>query len=202
MSIPKLGPPGSPSGLGNYGAWHTLKIGGTTLPGKWRVLSGGVKLKIDPKKKAGVDGGNPVFHGMNPQGFEIEGEQYSDDERDALQSIFGDPNTSLMPQPGKTQNQYPLQLQHPSVLHFGYAINVMVVGVGILEHSGPGTTKIKISLQHWLQPKSGSSASQQPNKARRAVNNDLGKSSQKNSPPSQQQDVAGPPKNFTPGQGS
>ena len=82
MSLPPLDPPrlapnaGQPlnpygSSLPSYGEWFTASLGGQVLPGKWRCTSGGLRVKVDQKKKAGADGGNPVFHGIQPITFEL-----------------------------------------------------------------------------------------------------------------------------------
>lgn len=196
MILPALSPPGSATGIGSYGPWYTVKLGGDVLPGKWRVPAGGIQLKEDPKKKPGVDGANPVFHGLDPQHFDLEGEQYTDDERNALATIL----SVILPQPGASQNQYPVQLQHPSIAHFGFPIFVHVLGSGVLEHAGPCTTRIKLRLRHFMQPKpTAQAATVAPTRAIR--NNRKAKQDQQTPPnpaPTAQPGVASPP-NFTPG---
>lgn len=197
MKIPPLSPPGAAAGLISYGEWFTLKLGGTVMPGKWRVTGGSIALKKDEKKKSGADGSNDVYHGLHGQPFEIEGEQYTNDERDQLGQILA----QVLPQPGASQNQYPLQLQHASVMHFGFVINVKIIGCNILEYVGPCTSRCKIRLQHWLPTRQGVNATSQPT---RAINNGRKQQQEKQNPPNPlpttQPGVCGPPKNFTPGQ--
>jgi hypothetical protein len=163
------------------------------LPGKWRVTSGRVLLKHDKKTKAGVDGANPVFHGLDPQAFELEGEQFNEDERNAVANLL----QQIGPQPGQAQNQPPLQLQHPAVTSIGFAIFVKVIGVGVFEHTGPCTTRVKLSLLHWLPAgKNAPNATVQDTSGQRTKKKlpaGLGAQSQANPPPSQQANAAAPP---------
>jgi hypothetical protein len=197
MKILPLAPPGAATGIGKYGEWFTCKLGGAVLPGKWKVTQGAIQLKKDEKKKAGADGSNDAYHGLHGQPFVIEGEQYTDDERDALGQVV----TPLLPQPGSSQNQFPLQLQHPSVAIFGFVINVKVIGCTQLEWVGPCTTRLRIMLHHWLPTKAGTNATTQPT---RAINNTRKQQQEKQNPPNpvptSQPGICGPPTNFTPGQ--
>lgn len=198
MSLPALVPPGGSGGPLVGRGWDYCKIGGIDLPGNWRVTSGGLLLKMDHKRKAGADGSNPVFHGLDPQRFEIEGTQWTDEQRNQLLQVL----PYVLPEPGTTQNQIPLQLQHPSVLHFGFAINVMVLGCGILEYVGPCVTRLKIHLAHWLQPKTNApAATNQPVRATRNKRTEAAEALNQSNPlPTEQPGFAGPPLNFTPGQ--
>lgn len=199
MIIPPLSPPGSPTGADTkYGEWHLLKLGGQVMPGKWRVVGGAIRLKEDPKRKAGVDGANPVFHGLDPQPFEIEGEQYTDDERNRLAQILA----TTLPQPGASQNQFPQQLQHPSIMHFGFGIAVHVLGAGIMEVVAPSITRVRIFLRHYLPVKPSSGAA--TNAPTRSINNTLRQKREQQNPsnplPTTQPGIAGPPTGFKPGQ--
>jgi hypothetical protein len=91
-------------------------------------------------------------------------------------------------------------LNHPSVLVFGFAINVMVMGCGIMEHLGPCITRIKIHLQQWLPTRNTVATNQPKQSVRRADNDRKEAQTPPNPPPTSQPNVCGPPKNFTPGQ--
>lgn len=165
MKVPPLAPPGASTGVHSYGEWFTYKLGGNILPGKWEVTGGLCHLKEDEKKKAGVDGGNPVFHGLTSQKFELEGEQFNDDERQAVADLF----TAIVPQPGASQNQVPLQLQGPAVTSFGFAIFAKVLGCSIFQRTGACTTKVKLFLRHWLPANANApSATNQPKRGQRS----------------------------------
>ena len=195
MKVAPLAPPGASKGVGSYGAWYSGKLAGYALPGKWRVTAGGVHLKEDEKKKAGVDGGNPVFHGLLPQKFDLEGEQINNDERQAVADLFA----QIVPQPGTSQNQYPLLLDHPAVTSFGFAIFVKVLGCSIFEHTGPCTTRVKLYLRHWLPaPANAQNATNQPTRGKRRFKNTItGKEPAGPTPPAQQPGAFDPPKKLT-----
>lgn len=191
MKVAPLAPPGASVGVGSYGEWYTAKLAGEVLPGKWRVVGGAVHLKEDEKKKAGVDGGNPVFHGLAAQKFELEGEQINDEERQAVADLAA----QIVPQPGQSQNQFPLQLDHPAVAIFGFAVFVKVVGCSLFEHTGPCTTKVKLFLRHWLPEKSNApSATNQPKTGKRRFRNTITGEPLKLTPPSLQVGAFAPPK--------
>jgi hypothetical protein len=198
MNLPPLAPTGGSGGPAYGKGWDLLKLGGVTMPGLWKVVSGGVRIKLDEKKKPGADGGNPVMHGMNAQAFEVEGRQWTDEQR----ALLVDSLTTLLPQPGASQNQIPIQLQHPSVYHFGFAINVIIVGCGILEYVSPCETKLRISLHHWLPQKANAKpATTQPTYSTRSkVTDAKDKQNPPNPPPHTVPGAAGPPAAFSPGQ--
>lgn len=163
MKVAPLAPPGASKGVLHYGEWYTIKLAGSTLPGKWTLTAGGVMLKVDHKKKGGVDGANSVFHGLTgTEKFEAEGEQHNDDERQAVADLL----SQIVPQPGTSQNQFPLQLQCPHVAVFGFAIFVKILGSSPFLHIGPCRTKVKLFMEHWLPAKaSAPSATNQPKRA-------------------------------------
>lgn len=194
MKVPQLAPPGASTGVGQYGEWFTVKLAGTILPGRWEVVQGSVRLKLDPKRKAGVDGGNPVYHGLNAQPFELEGEQINDDERQAVADLFA----QIVPQPGQSQNQYPLQLQAPHVALFGFPIFVKVIGCSAFRRLDNCRTKVTLFLDHWLPASANApSATNQPRRAIRNNRNRPGKAPAGPTPPEQQPGAFGPPAKLT-----
>lgn len=48
----------------------------------------------------------------------------------------------------------PVSFDHPQIRHFGMAILVTVVGVGILKHEG-GHVTVPVMLEHWMPPSKG-----------------------------------------------
>lgn len=193
MKVAPLAPPGASVGVGVYGEWFTVKLAGQVLPGKWRVVEGAVHLKEDEKRKAGVDGGNPVFHGLNAQKFALEGEQVNDDERQAVADLF----SQIVPQPGLSQDQFPLQLDNPAVAVFGFAVFVKVVGCSIFEYVAPCVTRVKLFLRHWLPAKADAPvATNQPKTGKRKFNNTITgqETAFQLTPPSLQPGAFAPPK--------
>lgn len=196
--IPPLAPPGSPTGLIKRDPWQTVLLGGVALPGAWRVVLGQVCLKRDPKPKAGADGANPAYHGIDLGRFEVEGEQQTDDERSALFSFC----SGKLPQPGQAATQIPMLLQHPSVAIFGFPIFVKIVGGSILEVVRVGVTKMRIYVDHWLRPKKGdASATQIYTRGTSNALRDKREAKEKSNPsPTEQPGLISPPASFTPAQ--
>jgi hypothetical protein len=192
MKVAPLAPPGASRGVLHYGEWYTIKLAGSTLPGKWTLTAGGVLLKVDHKKKGGVDGANSVFHGLTgTEKFEAEGEQINDDERQAVADLL----SQIVPQPGTSQNQFPLQLQCPHVAVFGFAIFVKILGSSPFLHIGPCRTKVKLFMEHWLPAKaSAPSATNQPTRGKRKFQNTItGQPTKGATPPASQPGAFGPP---------
>jgi hypothetical protein len=195
MTMPALSPPGSPTGLIKRDPWQTGKLGGDVIPGACKVISGQVHLKEDKKPKAGADGANPAFHGLDLGKFELELTQHTDEEREALRQLCA----QILPQPGQSATQYPLQLQHPSVAHFGFGIFVKVLGGSTLEVVGAGTTRMRVFLRHWLRPRQGVNATAVYTRGTKNAIRDKREQEKPSNPlPTEQPGIASPPANFTP----
>lgn len=200
--LPPLAPKGGSDGPLIGKGWNKLKLGSTEMPGLWKVTGGHIKLARSKGKKAGADGGNPVFHGYDPQPFEFEGMQWTDAQREDLVTKLA----NVLPQPGSSQYKDPVSADHPSLKHYGFPIFVHVLGASMLEVIGPCQTKLKIFSHHWMQPKPNVVATKQPVKALRSTvtgsSSGAGNASAPSNPPptTANPNICGPPQNFTPGQ--
>lgn len=188
--FPPLGPAKVAGGIKPTG-WDRCVIGGQVLPALCSVLRGGVKLKEDPKKKAGADGERPTYHGLDPQPLELECETYSDDDREDLAGIMA-PLTPVQDRPPK-----PVSFDHPSVRHLGIS-TVTIVEVGALMPVKPGVAKMRIGFKHWLPPKSPKkSATATPTRAVRNVRKEAAQKAAPSNPKPTAQAGAGKPPAFT-----
>jgi hypothetical protein len=218
MSLPSLVHPGGAFGPLYGKGWDLCRLGRIALPGKWKVVVGGIALKVDHHRKGGVHGANPVLHGIDPKEFQILGEQWTDEQRDKLVEVCAKllPSRGALTLPpattvsgisvattGPPEKQYPMPLDHPSVAHIPFPINVIVLGCGILEYVGPCTTHLRIDLLHWLPARpSDPSAVIQPTRAiRDKVTEDTARINPPNPLPTTVPGIAGPPIGFQPGQG-
>jgi hypothetical protein len=93
-----------------------------------------------------------------------------------------------------------MAFDHPSVRHFGFPIQLQVIGASPIEKRGP-VCKLTLTCQHWLRPSGkAQSATVTPTSA---VRNKRAEAAAKKNPPnpqpSQQSKVGDPPLNYTPG---
>lgn len=166
MSFPPLDPPRDGTPTVYLEGWDLVTLGGVKLPGRSRIVSGGVELKEDPKKKAGSSGTRPTYHGLDPQHIVIENEQFSDAQRDALQTACA----KLLPKHGQESKQKPVALVHPSTAHLPDIVQVMVLGgTALIQAGARGVTKMTFKCRHWLAPKSGATAT--PKAPTRSISN-------------------------------
>lgn len=169
--------------------WDLAVLGGERMPGKSRVLKGGVKLKVDHKNKAGTDGAQPTFHGIQPQEMELEVTVWNDAQLAALATVC----RKFAPKAGA--NSAPVALDSPWVRHLGDVVNVKVLGVGELR---PGERiaerKVSFYLLHWLLPTgAGKKATSTPVKAARNIASDHATNrNPPNPPPTKQPGICGP----------
>lgn len=167
--------------------WDLAIIGGQTLPGHSKIVSGSIALKIDRKKKAGSSGANPTFHGLDPQPLELEVTTYNDADRDSLAAVVG----SFIPTAAKEMKSY--SFDHPAVWHLGLS-NVIVQKVGAFIIVSPGVTKMHIGLLHWILP-SGPSVTKTPKTAIGKVPDNRTGANKK---PTEQPGFGGPPPGLKP----
>lgn len=185
--FPPLGPAKMAGGITPTG-WDRCVIAGQVLPAMCSVVHGMIRLKEDPKDKAGADGCRPTYHGLAPQPLQLEVIAHSDDDREQVASI-------LAPlKPLQDRQPKPVSFDHPSVRDLGIT-NVVIVGIGAWIVIGPGVTKRVIDFKHWQPPKSPTkSATGTPT---RAVRNARGEAAQKAAPsnpkPTAQADLGQPP---------
>jgi hypothetical protein len=160
--FPPLGPAKMAGEIAPTG-WDRAVIAGQVLPAHCSVMHGEIRLKEDPKSKAGADGCRPTFHGMDPRPLQLEAITYSDEDREQLASI-------LAPlKPLQDRAPQPVSFDHPSVRHLGIT-TVTIVGISALIVVGPGVAKLSIEFKHWLPPKSPTnSATTTPKRAVRNV---------------------------------
>jgi hypothetical protein len=181
--FPPLGPGGGSSGRANPKGWDRCVLANQVIPGFVRVTRANTRLKIDHKPKPGADGGNPTFHGLDPQPIELEIMTFSDDDREQLASIV----QPLLPKQGTKPT--PVSIDHPSLRILGISA-VQVVGGSGLIHVAPMKAKMNLELLHWLPTKKQSATSTPKGAPKRKVQNDR---KQANTPPEQQTGFCSPP---------
>lgn len=184
LGPPKMARPVEPTG------WDRCVLAGQVLPGHSSILKGGLKLKKDPKDKAGTDGTHPTYHGLSPQPLEIENVTYSNEDREALASILLD----LLPQPGKTPR--PVSIDHPSLRILSISTVQLIGSSPIMPvPDKPGATKIKIEFDQWSPPKTEKSATTTPRRATRNIRREATEQNyvEKNPAPTAQPDLWQPP---------
>lgn len=190
MKFPPLAPPGGSGGPLYLTGWDLAVLGGFKLPGKSKISGGKVKLKKDPKSKAGADGAKRTYHGIEPQEFQIEIECWTDDQI----ALAGDICRQLVPQPGSTPT--PMSLVHPSVQDLAAIVNVVVLGASQWEQVGETCRRKRtIYLDHWLPPTAkGAKATTTPGHAiRNKQRDDAAKRVPQNPPPSTLPGAHAPP---------
>jgi hypothetical protein len=196
-AFPSLGPAGGSGGPTFLTGWDRLDVGNITLPGKWKITAGGIKLKADPKSKAGVHGANPAFHGLDPLPFDAEGFFWTDDQLAQLLVVL----PQMLPQPGQQPKVY--YVSHADILHLGVAVNMAFVGAGPLEREGRGGRKLKIHMLHWL-PATSPKNQKATATPKSAVKNLRAEAAAKRNPPNPepttQPGIAGPPPGLRSGQ--
>jgi hypothetical protein len=186
--FPPLGPAKVSGGIAPRN-WDRLVLGGIVCPALATITRGGIKLREDKKSKAGADGTNPCYHGIDPQALGVELETYSDDDREALASILSKFT------PIQDREPQPVTINHPSVRHLNIS-KVVLTEVGPFLPVKPGVAKVHLSFSHWMPPKSpGKSASHTPVKA--AITNKLLEEAKRranqNPKPTAKPGFAGPP---------
>jgi len=187
--FPPLGPAKVSGGLKPTG-WDRCVLGGQVLPAFASVTRGGIKLKEDPKKKAGSDGCHPTYHGVDPQPMQLELETYTDDDREALALIM----QPYVPKEGQTPK--PVSIDYPGIRFLGIT-NVQIIGVGPLVPVKPGMAKMVVDMRHWLPPQSSRSATTTPVRAIRNVRKEAAQKAKPSNPPPTQQPSMGKPPAFT-----
>lgn len=186
--FPPLGPANGSGGALNPKGWDRCTLGGQVVPGFCRITKGGIELKADKKPKAGADGANPTFHGIDPQGVDLEITTYSDEDRESLIAVVG----PLIPQPGSKPK--PVSIDHPSLRPI-FITAVQITGASALIYEGPMKAKMTLRMLHWL-PTTNASATGTPKGApqRKPPNNRKGA----NPAPTAQPGVANPPAGLKP----
>lgn len=156
--LPRLGPAnGGPLYLDG---WDLGVIGGHKIPGKSRVTGGKLRMKHDKKPKAGADGANPTFHGIDPQEFTLEIEVWTDAQlanlvqvvlADILPKPWSKPAT---PPPGQTSSPYPapVPFNHPDLLSLSSVAQMTMVVLGGTPFKRVSTNVLQMTLEllHWL----------------------------------------------------
>jgi len=194
--FPALGPTGTNGGPTYLTGWDRLDVGNFTMPGRWQMTGGSIKLKIDHKAKAGVHGANPTAHGLDPQPFEAEGYFWTDDQLVQLLQIL----PQILPLPGQTPK--PFYIAHADILHLGVAVNMLITGAGALQREGTAR-RLKIYMLHWMPATSPKNQKAQSTPVRQVKNLRAEAAAQRTPPnplPTSQPGLVGPPVSFQPGQ--
>lgn len=154
--FPPLFPGSSSSGPLFPSGWDVGTLGGVKLPGRQLMTSGALKLKVDPKKKAGAIAQKPTTHGLDAQHFGLRVVVWTDEQLaeadDALAILLPPVNTT------------PVTLDHPQVRTLARMvgkIDVLVESGSIWSPSGVvrGGMEMTISLLHWPAAAKGKGAS-------------------------------------------
>lgn len=192
MSFPSLSPKGVNKGPLYRSGWDTCVLGSYQIPGRVRVMKGGIKLKTDHKKQSGASGARPTFHGLDPQPIGLEIVVWTDEQLNQLDTVL---RTLL---PGGNGDSVPLSIDHAQLRHLGAIVNVQIVGASELSEGpyGPTSRKMTLELLHWMPPQGqrGTHATTTPTRAVRNVQQeDARKRQQQNAKPTQQAGVGAPP---------
>lgn len=148
MKFPPLGPRTvvsllSPRGQAEPRGWDRVTIGGFVLPGKARVTSGGVAIKVDPKSKNGTNGSRPTYHGDEAQEVDVEVDVWEDEDLERLAEI-----TRQLRRPGMKGK--PVAFDAPQVRDLEID-HVVVERIGPLMDSGErGHKRRTFKCRHWL----------------------------------------------------
>src|SRR5262245_11679187 len=118
-----LSPAGGARGPLYLEGWDLAILGDEKLPGKTRVTRGGVKVKKDPKKKAGSDGSTPTFRGLDLQEIELEVTVWTDEQKTKLDEVLD----RFAPRRGVKVEAIPLQ--HEALRPMGAWVMVTVDAV-------------------------------------------------------------------------
>jgi len=206
VRLPRLGP--ANSGPLYLDGWDLGIIGNHKIPGKSRVTGGKVKLKKDPKSKAGADGANKTYHGIDPQEFTLEIEVWTDEQlKNLVQVVLADilPKPwakPANPPPGQTAASWPppLPLLHPDLcgLSSTMPMAVVILGGTPFKHNG-NMVSMTLELDHFL-PAPASKPSQAGTPLRKVPNKRAEADAAANNPPPHQQPGFGGPPAVTQGQ--
>lgn len=188
-NFPRLSPvSGAKSPLYGTG-WDLAVIGGEKVPGHSYITSGGVHLKEDQKKKAGVHGGNPTYHGIDPQKFELVVNVWTDEQIAKLAELCAKwvPSTANEPKG--------VLVDHPAIRMLRIVASFFITGATIL---GPSKDfhgrSMTFHLRHRLPEKKPATVS--PTKkppVRSSVNYRAQDAAKRNPKPSTQAATVAPP---------
>lgn len=150
--FPQLFPVGGSSGPLLPVGWDKLTLGGIVLAGRWKLTGGALKLKIDPKKKAGATAPSPTTHGLDPQTFTARGVVWTQAQLDELD----DQLAILLP----PLNLQPVTLDHPQAYSLARVLGKIDVQVEVGSIWLPssivrGGYEITLNLPHWLPAAKG-----------------------------------------------
>lgn len=180
------------------GAWDTVILGGTALPGRARITRASAKWKIDNKRKPGSDADRPTKFGFEsaPVGFEVE--VITVDEKDLVDRAL----SFYVPAPGWSLT--PVTISHPAIDHLPIK-SIVIEEIGAWEDAGKGRKKISVSGRAWVgddKPqakgkKTETASKLPPNKRRDDAAKRSADKAGANPAPASQPGFCGP--NFTPG---
>lgn len=204
--LPRLGPGnGGPKFLDG---WDLGVIGNHKIPGRSKVTGGKIRLKIDKKTKAGADGANPTFHGIDPGEFTLEIEVWTDEQlKELVQVVLADVlpkpwQKPTSPAPGQKNASWPppIPLSHPMLIGITSvaAMSVVVLGGTPFQWSSQNMLKMTLELQHWM-PAPASKPSQASTPLKRVPNKRAEADAANNNPAPHTQPGFGGPPAVTPG---
>lgn len=177
MSAP-LGPKGGSAGPTYLTGWDLGILGGERIPGKCRITKGGVKVKKDPKRKAGADGARPTLHGMDPGAVDFEVTVWTEEQLERLIAWCD----RFLPRQGVRSAPY--LFQHEQLRSMGPSVMVTVESGSELQLApelGPFGRRLQVHCDHWLPP-SGKGAKTATATPVRAVRNVRREDAQRRNP--------------------
>lgn len=136
VRLPRLGP--ANSGPLYLDGWDLGVIGNYKIPGKSRITGGKIRRKKDQKNKAGADGANKTYHGIDPGEFTLEIEVWTDEQlknlvQVVLPGILPKPwEKPPNPPPGQQASSWPppLPLLHPDLCGLASTVPMSMVVLG------------------------------------------------------------------------
>jgi hypothetical protein len=129
------------------GEWDQLVIQGEALPGIAIVNATG-RMKVDPKKAAGKNGGTPTFQGREPASVEITLQIHRDDADELLRRI-----DALWPREPDKKQPNPFDAYHPNLAALGVKSIYLLERSGLTKGPASGSFAITLKAQEFRAPK-------------------------------------------------
>jgi hypothetical protein len=157
--FPQMFPAGGSSGPLLPVGWDRLSLGGIALAGRAQLTAGSLRLKVDPKKKAGAISQKPTTHGLDAQEFTARLVVWTQEQLDDADEQLA----ALLP----PVNQTPVTLDHPQAYTLARMIgkiDVLVTGGSIWMPSSivRGGREMTLNLLHWPAAAKGKGVSTTP----------------------------------------
>lgn len=127
--------------------WDLVTIGGVQLPGIARIDGASLMLRRNPNNKAGANGGNPVYHGLEEQQLRITVIVWTNEQLEALRSFLD----AHAPLPGVQPKNFSLVSEWTKLTKID---RISIVGFGDLQpHTSARVAnglQVTITAAHYL----------------------------------------------------